>query len=186
MAAIDLGGLPPIKVVGVGGGGCNAVNRMVEARIQGVQFVGVNTDGQALMRCEAESRIRIGDRHWRVRGLERNQGADQLRVNLRVLCEDAFHIDSLDLYVARQRLHFVKEAAAALGIGSCPVTLHREPCARERLHVPEGHGCRYALAFGYPDLEGERQLRRGVRSAIPRGRKPLGSLVHYGRFGEQA
>ena len=37
MAAIDLGGLPPIKVVGVGGGGCNAVNRMVEARIQGLR-----------------------------------------------------------------------------------------------------------------------------------------------------
>ena len=58
VAGIDLDGLPPIKVVGVGGGGCNAVNRMVEARIQGVEFVGINTDTQALMRCEAESRIR--------------------------------------------------------------------------------------------------------------------------------
>lgn len=62
MAVADLEGLPPIKVVGVGGGGCNAVNRMVEARIQGVQFVGVNTDAQALVRCEADSRIRIGER----------------------------------------------------------------------------------------------------------------------------
>ncbi len=60
MAGIDLDGLPPIKVVGVGGGGCNAVNRMVEALIQGVEFVGINTDTQALMRCDAESRIRIG------------------------------------------------------------------------------------------------------------------------------
>src|SRR3989442_6183531 len=58
----NLDGLPPIKVVGVGGGGCNAVNRMVQARIAGVEFVGVNTDAQALMRCEAETRIRIGDR----------------------------------------------------------------------------------------------------------------------------
>src|SRR3989441_3391101 len=57
-----LAGLPPIKVVGVGGGGCNAVNRMVQARIAGVEFVGVNTDAQALMRCDAETRIRIGDR----------------------------------------------------------------------------------------------------------------------------
>ena len=55
-------GLPPIKVVGVGGGGCNAVNRMVQARIAGVQFVGINTDAQALSLCEAESRIRIGER----------------------------------------------------------------------------------------------------------------------------
>src|SRR5437773_1003584 len=57
-----LDGLPPIKVVGVGGGGCNAVNRMVQARIAGVEFVGVNTDAQALQRCDAETRIRIGDR----------------------------------------------------------------------------------------------------------------------------
>src|SRR3990172_5735944 len=60
--SVELDGLPPIKVVGVGGGGCNAVNRMVQARIAGVQFVGVNTDAQALMRCDAETRIRIGDR----------------------------------------------------------------------------------------------------------------------------
>ncbi|MEE8369515.1 MAG: cell division protein FtsZ [Dehalococcoidia bacterium] len=58
----DLDGLPPIKVVGVGGGGCNAINRMVQAQIAGVEFVGINTDAQALMRCEAESRMRIGDR----------------------------------------------------------------------------------------------------------------------------
>jgi cell division protein FtsZ len=55
-------GLPPIKVVGVGGGGCNAVNRMIEAKITGVDFVGVNTDQQALTLCAADSQIRIGDR----------------------------------------------------------------------------------------------------------------------------
>jgi nitroreductase len=77
------------------------------------------------------------------------------------------------------------EAAATLGIGSCPVTLHREPCARERLHVPDDHGCRWALAFGHPDLEGEVELRRGIRSTLPQGRKPLTELVHYGRFGAQ-
>ncbi|MEX0682361.1 MAG: cell division protein FtsZ [Dehalococcoidia bacterium] len=58
----DMDGLPPIKVVGVGGGGCNAVNRMIEAHIGGVEFVGVNTDQQALARCDAEVQIRIGDR----------------------------------------------------------------------------------------------------------------------------
>lgn len=75
------------------------------------------------------------------------------------------------------------EAAAALGIGSCPVTLHREPCARERLGVPDDHGCRWAIAFGYPDLERERQIRGGIRATLPQGRKPLADLVHYGRFG---
>ena len=58
----DTDGLPPIKVVGVGGAGCNAVNRMIEAGVKGVEFVGINTDTQALMRCEAESRLRVGDR----------------------------------------------------------------------------------------------------------------------------
>ncbi len=55
-------GLPPIKVVGVGGGGCNAVNRMISEEVTGVQFVGINTDAQALARCEAPVRIRIGDK----------------------------------------------------------------------------------------------------------------------------
>jgi len=58
----DTEGLPPIKVIGVGGAGCNAVNRMIETGVKGVQFVGINTDTQALMRCEAESRLRVGER----------------------------------------------------------------------------------------------------------------------------
>ena len=58
----DMDGLPPIKVVGVGGGGCNAVNRMIAEELAGVQFVGINTDAQALARCEAPERIRIGEK----------------------------------------------------------------------------------------------------------------------------
>jgi cell division protein FtsZ len=54
--------LPPIKVVGVGGGGCNAVNRMIAEEVAGVQFVGINTDAQALARCEAPVRIRVGEK----------------------------------------------------------------------------------------------------------------------------
>ncbi len=55
-------GLPPIKVVGVGGGGCNAVNRMIAEQIPGVQFVAVNTDAQALQLSPAELKIRVGDK----------------------------------------------------------------------------------------------------------------------------
>jgi cell division protein FtsZ len=50
-----------IKVVGVGGGGSNAVNRMIEAKIQGVEFIAINTDAQALNRSNADIRLRIGD-----------------------------------------------------------------------------------------------------------------------------
>ncbi|MDI9639964.1 cell division protein FtsZ [Kamptonema cortianum] len=49
-----------IKVVGVGGGGCNAVNRMIEAGIQGVEFVAMNTDTQVLDRSQAPKKIQLG------------------------------------------------------------------------------------------------------------------------------
>ncbi len=51
-----------IKVVGVGGGGSNAVNRMIAAGLRGVDFIAVNTDAQALMLSNAPIRVRIGDK----------------------------------------------------------------------------------------------------------------------------
>ena len=56
-------------VVGVGGGGCNAVSRMFRERVQGVEYVGVNTDAQALMRCEVPLRIRMGEKLTRGLGV---------------------------------------------------------------------------------------------------------------------
>ena len=53
--------LAVIKVVGVGGGGTNAVNRMVEAGVQGVEFIAINTDNQALVMSNADRTIHIGD-----------------------------------------------------------------------------------------------------------------------------
>ena len=49
-----------IKVLGIGGGGSNAVNRMIDAGIQGVEFIAVNTDAQALMLWRAPQRLRVG------------------------------------------------------------------------------------------------------------------------------
>jgi len=49
-----------LKVVGVGGGGTNAVNRMVDAGLSGVEFIAVNTDNQALLMCDADVKIQIG------------------------------------------------------------------------------------------------------------------------------
>jgi len=51
---------PSIKVIGVGGGGGNAVNRMIENEVQGVEFVAINTDAQVLRLSKADSRIQIG------------------------------------------------------------------------------------------------------------------------------
>ena len=52
--------LAVLKVVGVGGGGTNAVNRMVDAGVSGVEFIAVNTDAQALLMCDADVKIQIG------------------------------------------------------------------------------------------------------------------------------
>jgi len=49
-----------IKVIGVGGGGCNAVNRMIEARLTGVEFIACNTDSQALKMSRALQKVQIG------------------------------------------------------------------------------------------------------------------------------
>jgi cell division protein FtsZ len=57
--------LAVIKVVGIGGGGTNAVNRMVDAGLSGVEFIAVNTDAQALMMCDADVKIHIGSQATR-------------------------------------------------------------------------------------------------------------------------
>ena len=51
-----------IKVIGVGGGGCNAVNRMVDAGLKGVEFIAINTDRQALAMSKASTTIQIGEK----------------------------------------------------------------------------------------------------------------------------
>lgn len=50
-----------IKVIGIGGGGCNAVNRMIAERVQGVEFIAMNTDAQALAVSKAARRIQLGE-----------------------------------------------------------------------------------------------------------------------------
>jgi cell division protein FtsZ len=52
--------LAVIKVVGIGGGGCNAVNRMIDAGLRGVEFVAVNTDAQALLLSDADVKLDVG------------------------------------------------------------------------------------------------------------------------------
>ncbi len=61
-----------IKVIGIGGGGCNAVDRMIDGDIQGIEFISVNTDNQALMRTKASNRIQIGEKITRGLGAGAN------------------------------------------------------------------------------------------------------------------
>ena len=64
--------LASIKVIGIGGGGGNAVNRMIGAKVEGVDFISVNTDAQALYHSQAPHRINIG------KGTTRGLGAGAL------------------------------------------------------------------------------------------------------------
>ena len=69
MAGAPQNYLAVIKVIGVGGGGVNAVNRMIDAGLRGVEFVAVNTDAQALLMSDADVKLDIG------RDLTRGLGA---------------------------------------------------------------------------------------------------------------
>ena len=70
-------------------------------------------------------------------------------------------------------------AAAAVGVGSCPITFHRHDQARSVLGVPDDHGCMWGMAMGYPDETAEIASR--AKSPLS-GRKPLEDLVRYDRF----
>ncbi len=79
-----------IKVVGVGGGGSNAVNRMIEEGIQGVEFVAINTDAQALMLSKAPSRVRIGNKL--TRGLGAGGDPEVGRKSAEESAEDLYNV----------------------------------------------------------------------------------------------
>ncbi|AZK46894.1 cell division protein FtsZ [Paenibacillus lentus] len=68
----EMESLAQIKVIGVGGGGSNAVNRMIEGGVQGVEFITVNTDAQALHLAKSEHKLQIGDKLTRGLGAGAN------------------------------------------------------------------------------------------------------------------
>jgi len=79
-----------IKVIGVGGGGTNAVNRMIEEGIQGVEFIAVNTDAQALLLSKAQTRVRIGDKL--TRGLGAGGNPEVGRKSAEESVEDLYNV----------------------------------------------------------------------------------------------
>lgn len=79
-----------IKVVGVGGAGCNAVNRMIVEGIQGVEFVAVNTDAQALLLAKAPVKVRIGDKL--TRGLGAGGNPDVGRKSAEETAEELYSV----------------------------------------------------------------------------------------------
>ncbi len=86
--------LAVIKVVGVGGAGTNAVNRMVETGVQGVEFIAINTDHQALLKSDADKTIHIGEELTKGLGAGANpevgcQAAEESRAEIREALAEA-------------------------------------------------------------------------------------------------
>ena len=111
--------LAVIKVVGVGGGGTNAVNRMVEAGLKGVEFIAVNTDKQALLMSQADKTIHIGEELTRGLGAGANpeigcQAAEESRSEIREALAEA---DMVFVTAAPVVAEIAREEIGALTVG---------------------------------------------------------------------
>jgi len=106
--------LAVIKVVGVGGGGVNAVNRMIELGLKGVEFIAINTDAQALLLSEADVKLDVG------RELTRGLGAGADPEVGRKAAED--HADEIEEVLAGADMVFVTAGeGGGTGTGGAPV-----------------------------------------------------------------
>jgi len=114
MAASPQNYLAVIKVVGVGGGGVNAVNRMIDAGLKGVEFIAVNTDAQALLMSDADIKLDIG------RDLTKGLGAGSDPEIGRAAAEG--HIDEIEEALKGADMVFITAGkGGGTGTGAAPV-----------------------------------------------------------------
>ena len=119
--------LAVIKVVGVGGGGVNAVNRMIEVGLKGVEFIAVNTDAQALLMSDADVKLDVG------RELTRGLGAGAQPDVGRKAAED--HRDEIEEVLKGADMVFVTAGeGGGTGTGGAPVIASISPQARRADH----------------------------------------------------
>ena len=103
-----------IRVVGVGGGGVNAINRMIDAGLKGVEFIAINTDAQSLLMCEADAKIDIGREETRGLGA----GADP-SVGSKAAEEN---IEAIEAALEKSDMVFVTAGeGGGTGTGAAPV-----------------------------------------------------------------
>ena len=103
-----------IKVIGVGGGGCNAINRMVDTGLGGVSFIAVNTDRQALSKCKAEIKIQLGEKVAGGRGAGANPELGQKAAE-ETIDEIIGHIQDADM------VFITAGMGGGTGTGAAPV-----------------------------------------------------------------
>src|SRR6202162_5279063 len=106
--------LAVIKVVGIGGGGCNAVNRMIDAGLKGVEFVAINTDAQALLMSDADVKLDVG------RQLTRGLGAGSDPDVGRQACEE--HREEIEEVLKGADMVFITAGkGGGTGTGGAPI-----------------------------------------------------------------
>ena len=156
----DLDNVVNIKVIGVGGGGGNAVNRMVENGVQGVEFVSINTDMQALNYSQASTKIQIGEK------LTKGQGAGANPEIGRKAAEESK--DQIAAALANTNMVFITAGmGGGTGTGAAPVVAQ---IARELGILTVGVVTR-PFAF-----EGKKRLEQAL-SGIEELNKNVDSLV---------
>lgn len=149
--AVPQNHLAVIKVVGIGGGGVNAVNRMIEVGLKGVEFIAVNTDAQALLMSDAETKLDIG------RELTHGLGAGADPAVGRKAAED--HKDEIAEAVAGADMVFVTAGeGGGTGTGGAPVVAK---AAREAGALTVGVVTR---PFGFEGRRRAQQAEAGVEA----------------------
>ena len=113
--------LAKIKVIGIGGGGSNAVNRMIESGLEGVDFIAVNTDSQALLMSKSPKRMQIGEK------LTRGLGAGA-RPDIGERAAQESRNDILDALRGSDMVFITAGMGGGTGTGAAPVVAE---CARE-------------------------------------------------------
>lgn len=107
-------GKAKIIVVGVGGGGCNAVNRMIEADLKNVNFIAINTDKQDLDVCKAEAKIQIGEKLTKGLGAGGNPEVGQ--------CSAEENIEDITRHISGADMVFVTAGmGGGTGTGAAPI-----------------------------------------------------------------
>lgn len=143
--------LAEIKVVGVGGGGVNAVNRMIDEQLQGVEFIAINTDAQALMLTDADIKLDIGREETRGLGAGANPEVG------RKSAED--HKDQIEEILAGADMVFVTAGeGGGTGTGAAPVVAN---IAKKQNALTVGVVTR---PFGFEGRRRSKQAMEGIEA----------------------
>src|SRR5699024_9782436 len=143
--------LAEIKVVGVGGGGVNAVNRMIDEKLQGVEFIAINTDAQALLASDADVKLDIGREETRGLGAGADPAVGQKAAES--------HVEDIEDVLRDADMVFVTAGeGGGTGTGAAPVVAR---IARQQGALTVGVVTR---PFGFEGTRRSKQAATGIAS----------------------